>query len=183
MRQLIGQFARFGVVGFGGLVIDIGAFNLLRLTVLAPEQIAEGPLIAKAISTALAITANWLGNRYWTFRTTRRRQALREAVEFVAVSAAGSLIALACLWVSHYMLGLTSAVADNISSNVIGLALGTAFRFFCYRSWVFHPRRSAADRPPERAAVRTEAAPPDAAPERAHVGADGTGNDPSSRST
>ena len=41
----------------------------------------------------------------------------------------------------HYLLGFTSLLADNISSNVIGLALGTAFRFSLYRLWVFSPRR------------------------------------------
>ena len=146
MRQLFGQLARFGVVGLGGFVIDVAVFNLLRLTVLAPEHVAEGPLIAKAISTSLAILFNWLGNRYWTFRATRRRQALREAVEFILVSVAGSLISMLCLWISHYVLGLTSPVADNISSNVIGLALGTAFRFVFYRWWVFHPDRKGAGR-------------------------------------
>ncbi len=143
MRLLFGQLARFGVVGLGGLVIDVGIFNLLRLTVLSPDEIESGPLIAKVISTSVAIVFNWLGNRYWTFRTTRRRQALREAIEFIAVSLAGSLISLLCLWVSHYVLGFTSVLADNISSNVIGLALGTAFRFVFYRWWVFHPDRTA----------------------------------------
>jgi hypothetical protein len=42
-----------------------------------------------------------------------------------------------CLWISHYLLGLDSALADNISANVIGLGLGTLFRFWSYRRWVF----------------------------------------------
>ena len=144
MRTLIRQFATFGVVGLGGLVIDVGVFNLLRLTVLAPEALHEGPFIAKVISTSLAIAANWMGNRYWTFRDHRRSQLVREGFEFVLVSIGGMLIALACLWVSHYLLGFTSVLADNISTNVIGLALGTAFRFTFYRLWVFHPQRPGA---------------------------------------
>ena len=39
--------------------------------------------------------------------------------------------------VSHYVLGLRSAVADNVSANVVGVGLGTAFRFVAYRFWVF----------------------------------------------
>ena len=39
------------------------------------------------------------------------------------------------------MLGFTSLLADNISSNVIGLGLGTLFRFTFYRMWVFAPHR------------------------------------------
>jgi len=46
-------------------------------------------------------------------------------------------ISLGVLWFSHYALGLTSVLADNISANVVGLALGTMFRFWSYRKWVF----------------------------------------------
>ena len=117
-------------------------FNLLRATVLEPSVLHEGPFIAKTISTCLAIVVNYVGNRYWTFGATKRDQVVREGVEFVIVSLGGMLITLACLWISHYALGFTSALADNIAANVIGLALGTAFRFAFYRSWVFHPSRS-----------------------------------------
>ncbi|MCU1441432.1 MAG: GtrA family protein [Rhodoglobus sp.] len=140
MRALLNQFVRFGIVGLGGLVVDVAVFNILRLTVLAPEVLHEGPVIAKVISTSLAIIANWMGNRYWTFGTERRLQAWREGVEFTIVSIAGMGIGLLCLWVSHYVLGYTSLLADNVASNVIGLALGTAFRFTFYRLWVFNPR-------------------------------------------
>lgn len=146
MRKLIGQFTRFGVVGLVGLVIDLAVFNLLRATVLSPENLHEGPVLAKIISTSLAIIANWIGNRYWTFREHRGRQLWREFVEFLIVSLGGMLIGLACLWVSHYLLGLTSILADNISTNVVGLALGTLFRFTFYRLWVFAPHRG--DRAP-----------------------------------
>ncbi|MGN6272755.1 MAG: GtrA family protein [Protaetiibacter sp.] len=140
--MLIAQFARFGVVGLVGLVIDSGVFNLLRATVLAPENLYEGPVLAKVVSTGLAILANWVGNRFWTFREHRGRQLWREFAEFLLVSLAGSSIGLLCLWVSHYVLGFTSILADNISGNVIGLALGTAFRFTFYKLWVFAPHRT-----------------------------------------
>jgi len=137
MRALITQFAQFGVVGLGGLIVDVAIFNILRLTVLSPDVIHEGPIIAKVLSTSLAIIVNWLGNRYWTFSSRRRSSKLREAFEFAIVSVGGMLIALTCLWVSHYVLGFTSLLADNIATNVVGLALGTAFRFTFYRLWVF----------------------------------------------
>ena len=141
MRKLLGQFLRFGVVGLGGLVIDVAVFNLLRLTVLSPDVLHEGPVIAKVISTALAIGANWIGNRRWTFVTTGRTGATREGVEFAIVSVAGMGIGLLCLWISHYVLGFTSLLADNIATNVVGLGLGAIFRFALYRWWVFSPSR------------------------------------------
>lgn len=141
MRALIAQFARFGVVGAVGLVVDIGIFNLLRATVLSPEDFHEGPLVAKVLSTSVAIGCNWIGNRYWTFLAHRGRQLVREGIEFAIVSIGGMLIGLLCLFVSRYVLGFESLLADNISGNVIGLGLGTLFRFALYKLWVFAPHR------------------------------------------
>jgi putative flippase GtrA len=141
LRILATEFIRFGLVGGVGFVVDIGVFNLLRTTVMDPGHMQGGPVIAKLISTTLAILVNWLGNRYWTFRDRRRADVLRESVEFFAVSIVGMGIGLGCLWFSHYVLGFTSLVADNISGNVIGLVLGAAFRFVLYRVWVFGSHR------------------------------------------
>jgi putative flippase GtrA len=137
-RQLV-QFALVGGVGF---VVDTAVFNLLRFTVFDPSRIHEGPLLAKTVSTIVAIAVNWIGNRYWTFGPHRSTRGGMEALEFLAVSILGMLVGLGCLWVSHYALGLDSPLADNISANVIGLLLGSAVRFALYRHWVYHPARS-----------------------------------------
>lgn len=150
MRGFLTQLSRFGLVGLVGLVIDVGVFNLLRSTILSPDAFHEGPVLAKVISTSIAIIANWLGNRFWTFRSERRPHMWREGLEFVVVSVGGMLIALGCLWFTHYVLGFTSALADNISTNVIGLALGTAFRFWLYRTWVFRESGERRLRPAKR---------------------------------
>ncbi len=137
-RQLV-QFALVGGVGF---VVDTGVFNLLRLTVFDPARIHEGPLLAKTVSTIVAIAVNWVGNRYWTFGPHRSTRGAMEALEFLAVSILGMLVGLGCLWVSHYVLGFDSPLADNISANAIGLLLGSIVRFALYRHWVYHPRRA-----------------------------------------
>lgn len=56
---------------------------------------------------------------------------------FVLVNVGGMLVAVLTLWFSHYVLRLTSPLADNISANVIGVGLGTIFRYVAYRYWVF----------------------------------------------
>jgi putative flippase GtrA len=142
MRTLLSQFVRVGAVGLVGLVIDVGLFNLLRATVLSPAHVHEGALWATFASTSVAIVFNWIGNRYWTFRHERRAHWVREGFEFVLVSIGGLLIALACVWFSEHVLGLHSLLSDNVAKNVVGLALGTIFRFTFYRLWVFNPTRT-----------------------------------------
>jgi putative flippase GtrA len=85
----------------------------------------------------VATTVAYLGNRYWTFRKRGRSGVRREYLLFFFLNAVGLAIALTCLFISHYALGFTGRLADNIAANVVGLALGTMFRFWSYRRWVF----------------------------------------------
>jgi putative flippase GtrA len=132
------QVAKFGLVGLFTLVIDVGLFNLLRYGGVDGEGVLyDKPVTGKLISTAVAITVSYFANRHWTFADRARTGFAREYVLFFAISGAAMLIALATLWTSHYALGLTSPLADNISANVVGLVLGTIFRFWAYRKFVF----------------------------------------------
>ena len=90
MRALVSQLTRFGLVGLVGLIVDVGSFNLLVVTLLSPANVYEGPIIAKVISTSVAIAVNWMGNRHWTFRDDRRHNWVREGVEFVIVRIGGN---------------------------------------------------------------------------------------------
>lgn len=128
----------FGLVGLGGMVIDLVIFNALRLGMLGPAlSLTSKPLTASVISAGFAIVFNWAGGRFWVFRSRRRADVLREFAEYVLVALLGLGIGLATLAFTHYTLGATSLVADNISKNVIGLALGTVTRFLLLRFWVW----------------------------------------------
>ncbi|MFZ2964040.1 MAG: GtrA family protein [Rhodoglobus sp.] len=140
--RLIRYALKFGVVGLVGYAVDVGIFNLLRLGVLGEGHFFQGPIGAKIVSVAIATLVTWFGNRYWTFREHRRRNFVLELFEFSAVAVGGLLIGLFCLWISHYLLGFQTLFADNISTNVIGLFLATAFRFLMYRYWVYGHHRA-----------------------------------------
>ena len=137
LHLVVREGLKFGVVGAVAYVVDTGVFNLLLH--VGSDPLLEGkPLTAKVVSVAVATLVAWLGNRYWTFRRRRRSAVPRELVLFVVVNVGGLLLALVPLAVSRYVLGLTSPVADNIAANVVGLALGTLFRFLMYRTVVFN---------------------------------------------
>jgi putative flippase GtrA len=130
--NLLHELAKFGVIGAVAYVVDVGTFNALRSGALT-----DRPLTAKVISTVLATTVAYFGNRHWTFRHRERTGLRREYTLFFAFNAVGLAIALGCLGFSHYVLGLTSPLADNISANVVGMVLGTVFRFWSYHRFVF----------------------------------------------
>ena len=140
------ELVKFGAVGAIAFVVDLSVFNLLRTGIVGGEHgLAEKPLTAKTIAVVTATIVAWLGNRYWTFRRRRRASRRREFTLFLFMNVGGLGIALACLWFSHYLLGLDSALADNIAGNVIGLGLGTIFRFWTYRQFVFCAARTSPD--------------------------------------
>ena len=130
LGHLIRELMKFGVVGGVAFLVDVGVFNLLL-------HATDKPLTSKTISTVVATTVAYAGNRTWTFRRRSRSGVAREYVLFFLLNGVGLLIALACLAISHYVLDFTSTLADNVAANVIGLGLGAAFRFWSYRRWVF----------------------------------------------
>ena len=140
-RGLVTYALKFGAVGVVGYVIDVGIFNLLRFEHLGAGTWLSTPVGSKVVSVTVATLVTWFGNRYWTFRDRRRSNFMLELAEFTAIAALGMGIAVGCLYVSHYVLGYTSPLADNISANVVGLAAATAFRFLMYRFWVYGSHR------------------------------------------
>lgn len=138
LRRLAHEAAKFGVVGGVGFIVDVSLFNVLRFAG-DPGLLEQKPLTAKGISVAVATVVTYLGNRHWTWQDRARSGARREVSLFFALNAIAMLIAVGCLAFSHYVLDLRSPLADNISANVVGLALGTLFRFWSYRTLVFKP--------------------------------------------
>lgn len=129
------ELFKFGFVGGVAYIVDTGLFNLLRFG--PGELLLEKPLTAKVISAVVATIVAWLGNRYWTFAAKRNDNSVRELIQFGIVNVGGMGVALLCLWFSHYVLGFTSPLADNISANVVGVILGMIFRYVLYSRWVF----------------------------------------------
>lgn len=170
LRSAVGvlyrEMLKFGVVGAVAFVVDIGVFNLVSSGLWPfgdPAPLDGHEKIAKALSVAVATLVAWLGNRLWSFRHRRQAAAHRELVLFVIMNIAGLLIGVGCLTISHDVLGFTSTLADNVSGNLIGTALGTLFRFWAYRTFVFtefrDPHADAADQADAAAPVATPDSP------------------------
>jgi putative flippase GtrA len=139
--RFIRDAMKFLVVGGAGFVIDTAVFNLMRLGATGHGHFFQGPIGAKIVSVAVATVVTWVGNRYWTFREHRRQNFMLEFLEFAVISVAGLGINLLCLYISHYVLGFNTLLADNISGTLIGTTLAMIFRFALYRFWVYGHHR------------------------------------------
>ena len=134
--RLIPEASKFLTVGAFAYVIDTGLFNLLRYVGENP-LLADKPLTAKILSASAATLFAYVGNKQWTYASRTGRGVGQELILFFLLNAVAMAIAVLCLYISHYLLQLTSPLADNIAANVVGVGLGTLFRFVTYRKWVF----------------------------------------------
>src|SRR6478735_755698 len=124
----------FLAVGGAGYVVDVLAFNWLR-----SQSVLSGldPIVSKILAVAAAMVVTYLGNRMVTWRDQPTSDSRRQVALFVLFNLVGLGISVLMLALTHDVLGLTSRLADNLSANVLGLALGTAFRYWSYRRFVF----------------------------------------------
>jgi putative flippase GtrA len=132
LRTELGKF--FGV-GLMAYLVAVGGFNLLVHLDSAPLK--SKPLTASILSGALSILVAYIGNRYWTWRDRKWSGAKREITLFFVINVISLGISVICLAISRYILGFNSILADNISANIIGVGIGTIFRFWAYRTYVF----------------------------------------------
>jgi putative flippase GtrA len=132
LRHELGKFFSVGALAY---VVGVGGFNILVHLENAP--LASKPLTASIISGIVSIFVAYLGNRHWTWRDRARSGARREMSLFFIINGIALIFNVICLAISRYVLGFESALADNIAANVIGVGLGTLFRFWSYRTIVF----------------------------------------------
>jgi putative flippase GtrA len=130
VRRLVPEFVKFCVVGGIGAVVDLGGTGVLYGT------FHLGPLTSKAIAVSAACVVTYLGSRFWTFRHRENQPVPRELVLFIVLNGIGLFISEVVIAVTAYAFGARDQVAYNAAS-VIGTGLGTIFRFWAYRKWVF----------------------------------------------
>jgi putative flippase GtrA len=130
-RILIKEISAFGVVGAGALAIDLGVFALLA---------SDGAVKAKLISATLSTTFSYFGNRHLSFSHRARTNIARETAAFFVINAVTLALSAACIAVFVYVLHYGHASAMVFAVNVATIAIGTVFRFWAYKRFVFlHP--------------------------------------------
>jgi putative flippase GtrA len=133
VRQLICEFAKFGVVGVAELFITNAVYDLLFL------HLGVGPVTSTTAATIAAMACTYLGNRYWSFRTRERTGVARELVIFAVLNGIGVLIQDAAVAFNYYLLHLGHNKLAGFAALNFGIALATLFRFWSYRRFVWAP--------------------------------------------
>jgi putative flippase GtrA len=128
------EISAFGVIGVINLFVDVGLFNLLHF------RAGLGPTTSNVISASVATTISYFGNRHWSFSHRARTGLRREYALFVVINVLALGISSVVVAFTYYVAGATSPVGLNVA-KVLGIAIGTVFRFWSYKRYVFPPVR------------------------------------------
>jgi len=135
LKKRLLELIKFGFVGGIAYVVNFAVFNLLVHTSGAPlpTHPVTGLIIAGVVSTGVA----YAGNRLITWRHRTTSSITREVLLFLLLNLVGIAIAAIALGISRYVLHFDSGLADNVSGNIVGVGLGTIFRYWSYGKFVF----------------------------------------------
>lgn len=135
------RFLRFGLVGLGGLMVDVGVLSLVMTTGL-------GPYTARLVSFFAAVTFTWYANRTFTFGVSGRRNLLKEWLAFVSVNSVGGLVNYG---VYSLLVAFTATVAAYpVLGVVAGSLAGMIFNYTGSSRVVFRARPAPSGTEPDR---------------------------------
>jgi putative flippase GtrA len=127
---LIHEILKFAIVGGIGFVVQIGVTDTLHL------GLGVGALTATAIGYVISAVVTFVGNRHWAFKHRQGKGLRHETLMFVFLNAVALGIQEAVVAIVHYGLNHTGGLAFNIAT-LLGIGLGTLFRLWSYRKFVF----------------------------------------------
>jgi putative flippase GtrA len=119
------QLFKFGVVGGSGYLINLGVFAFLS------GNLGVFHAIAAVGAFCVAVTSNFLWNRYWTFGPGEGL-AHMQAARFLAVS-------VACLVINLVLLEaiVASSSISELAAQAIAVAVAMPFNFLGNKLWTF----------------------------------------------
>jgi putative flippase GtrA len=128
--RLVRRFAKFGIVGAIGAVLNLALFWVLS-SVLHLHY-----LFAGVVAIEIALFSNYLLNSSWTFADRGGRVLhLPAMLRYHAVSLGGILINLLTL---HILAG--SVGVRPVLANATGIVLATGWNFSMHLSWTWRRR-------------------------------------------
>ena len=113
MKQLIAQFAKFGVVGVIAFVIDYG------LMVLLTELFNVNYLISATISFTVSVIFNYVASMRYVFTHKEGLSRRRELIIFVVLSVIGLLINDALMWVGVDLFSISYLLVKIFATAVV----------------------------------------------------------------
>ncbi len=123
-RATWAQLLKFGLVGGSGYLVNLAVFDLLVTT-------GANHLAAAVGAFCVAVSNNYVWNRYWTFGPGEGAAAT-QAARFFAVSVASLMVNLVALEIL-----VAGAELAELPGQAIAVAIAMPFNFAGNKLWTF----------------------------------------------
>lgn len=118
------EFTKYFIVGFSGLLIDMGSLVLLK------EVFGLWPVLAVIINQAFLLVYNFTLNKYWSFKN--KGMPHRQIVRYLILAGFNYLFGVVAMYIFNHKLGF-----DYRLVRILTIALMVSWNFFLYKYWVY----------------------------------------------
>jgi putative flippase GtrA len=159
LRRIGGEIVRFSAVNVVATIAAVLIFNALVHGVSGWfDAPANGqPLPSYIVAHSVGMFISYYGSSRYAFKHRHAAGPGAGLVNYMAINFASFVIPILCLFITR-QIGWNSVYADNISGNVVGGFLGSGFRFWAFRRFVFVKN-------PTGVGMKLQAAPHESEPE------------------
>ena len=118
------QFARYFVIGFSGVILDVGSLFLLK------EYLHLRPVLAVIINGIFLLNYVFFLNKHWAFKSNGVTH--KQMVRFFILAGFNYAISVGWMYIFNEKFAVHYLIA-----RIANIALSVAWNFLLYRYWVY----------------------------------------------
>jgi putative flippase GtrA len=118
------QFAKYFVVGFSGLFIDMGTLILFK------EKFGWIPVLAVAVNQLIVLVYNFTLNKYWSF--ANKEMPHKQLVRYLTLAGFNYGFSVLIMYIFNHEVGF-----DYRLVRIGTIILMVSWNFFLYKYWVY----------------------------------------------
>ena len=118
------QFIRYFVIGFSGVILDIGSLFLLT------HYLHIRPVVAVIINGIFLLNYVFFLNKHWAFKS--KGVTHKQMVRFFILAGINYVTSIALMYIFNHKLGF-----NYLLVRVANIAISVAWNFLLYKYWVY----------------------------------------------
>lgn len=122
------QFAKYFIVGFSGVFLDMGTLIIFK------EYLGWTPVLAVVVNQLLIMAYNFSLNKYWSFKS--KTLPHKQIVRYLILAGCNYLFSIIIMYFFNHKMGL-----DYRWVRLSTIVVMVSWNFFLYKYWVYKENR------------------------------------------
>jgi putative flippase GtrA len=118
------EFAKYFIVGFGSLLLDMGTL------ILFTEVFGFIPWISVIINQAIVLSINFTLNKYWSFRN--KAMPHKQIMRYIILAGWNYMFSVVTMFILNGQFEF-----DYRLVRIVSIAIMVSWNFFLYKYWVY----------------------------------------------